>query len=200
MPSPTVSDTMPRCSWCGEDPLYVAYHDREWGVPVADSGELFERLMLEGMQAGLSWYTVLKKREHMRRRFFDFDPVALAEHGPDAMPRWLEDPGLIRHRGKLEALIGNARAYLSLDGTFARLVWSFVDGAPKQNRWQSMSLVPSQSAESRAMSQAFKRAGFRFVGPTICYAFMQSAGLVNDHLSTCHRHRICHDLGTTWSG
>jgi len=189
-----------RCHWCGEDPLYVAYHDEEWGVPVAGSRELFERLVLEGMQAGLSWYTVLKKRAHMRRRFFAFDPEALACRGPVALPEWLGDAGLIRHRGKLEALIGNARAYLDLDGSFASLVWSFVDHAPKQNRWDGSSPVPSETAESRAMSRALKAAGFRFVGPTTCYAFMQSAGLVNDHLVGCHRHRICRELGDAWSG
>lgn len=186
-----------RCTWCGDDPLYVAYHDVEWGVPVADPRALFERLMLEGMQAGLSWYTVLKKRPQMRRRFFDFDPALLAEHGPDQLASWLEDPGLIRHRGKLEALISNARAFLE-HGSFAELVWSFVGGAPKQNRWDRPAQVPSETSESQAMSRALKRAGFRFVGPTTCYAFMQSAGLVNDHLTACHRHRACQRLGAKW--
>jgi DNA-3-methyladenine glycosylase I len=191
---------LPRCDWCGDDPLYVSYHDDEWGVPVADPVALFERLMLEGMQAGLSWYTVLKKRPHMRRRFFGFDPTALSRRGPAALPRWLEDPGLIRHRGKLEALIGNARAYLALDGGFVQLVWSSVGGLPKQNDWDSKARVPSETTESKALSRALKAAGFRFVGPTICYAFMQSAGLVNDHLTDCHRHRVCRKLGSTWSG
>ncbi|HEX7034684.1 MAG TPA: DNA-3-methyladenine glycosylase I [Pseudomonadales bacterium] len=187
-----------RCAWCGEDPLYVAYHDEEWGVPVADPRALFERLMLEGMQAGLSWYTVLKKRPHMRRRFFDFDPERLARSGPRRIEAWLKDPGLIRHRGKLEGLIANARAYLDQGDSFAELIWSFVDGAPKQNRWESMRRVPAETPESQAMSRTLKKAGFRFVGPTTCYAFMQSAGLVNDHLLTCHRHAECRRLGDTW--
>ena len=187
-----------RCAWCGEDPLYVAYHDEEWGVPVADPRVLFERLMLEGMQAGLSWYTVLKKRPHMRRRFFGFDPEKLARRGPDRLAEWLDDPGLIRHRGKLEALIGNARAFLEQGDAFADLLWSFVDGAPKQNRWESPRQVPSETPESQAMSRTLKKAGFRFVGPTICYAFMQSAGLVNDHMLACHRHAECRRLGDTW--
>lgn len=187
-----------RCSWCGEDPLYVAYHDEEWGVPVADGAALFERLMLEGMQAGLSWYTVLKKREHMRRRFFDFEPSRLDREGEAALESWLADPGLIRHRGKLESLIGNARAFLQLPVSFDSFVWSFVDGAPKQNRWRSHGRVPGESDASRSMSRELKRAGFRFVGPTICYAFMQSAGLVNDHVVTCHRYAEYHDLGKAW--
>jgi DNA-3-methyladenine glycosylase I len=190
----------PRCDWCGEDPLYIAYHDEEWGVPVANPRALFERLMLEGMQAGLSWYTVLKKRARMHEIFFGFDPATLVVEGPRALPGWLQDPGIIRHRGKLEALIGNAAAYQNLNGTFAELVWSFVAGAPKQNRWAARERVPSETAESRAMSRALKLAGFRFVGPTICYAFMQSAGLVNDHVVGCHRHRMCHELGNAWSG
>lgn len=188
-----------RCGWCGDDPLYVAYHDDEWGVPVADSAALFERLMLEGMQAGLSWYTVLKKREHMRRRFFDFDPEPLIRRGPKALESWLADPGLIRHRGKLTALIGNARAMLDMPEPFADYVWSFVDGAPVQNRWQGSGDVPSSTPASDAMSRALRRRGFRFVGPTICYAFMQSAGMVNDHMTGCYRHRICRDLGKAWS-
>lgn len=188
-----------RCDWCGEDPLYVDYHDREWGAPVKDSRELFERLMLEGMQAGLSWYTVLRKREHMRSRFFDFDPEALDAHGEAALPGWLEDPGLIRHRGKLEALIGNARAALALDQPLPELLWQFVDHAPKQNRWRSLAQVPSSTPASEAMSRELKRAGFRFVGPTICYAFMQSAGMVNDHLVRCPRHINCAALAREWA-
>jgi DNA-3-methyladenine glycosylase I len=188
-----------RCDWCGDDPLYVAYHDEEWGVPVRDPQVLFERLVLEGMQAGLSWYTVLKKRPRMREQFFDFDARAIAAEGSAALPRWLEDAGLIRHRGKLEALIGNARAYLALQPGFADFVWSFVAGAPKQNRWRALKQVPAQTPESVAMSRAMKAAGFRFVGPTICYAFMQSTGMVNDHVVGCHRHAACRDVGSAWS-
>ena len=182
-----------RCSWCGEDPLYVAYHDEEWGVPERGGQALFERLVLEGMQAGLSWYTVLKKRERMRERFFEFDPGVLASGGAQELEAWLQDPGLIRHRGKLNSVIANARALLALDD-FPALIWSFVDGEPRQNRWRSKSDIPAQTAESRAMASALKKAGFKFVGPTTCYAFMQSAGLVNDHMLDCHAYEKCQDL------
>ena len=183
---------MTRCSWCGDDPLYVEYHDREWGVPERDGPALFERLVLEGMQAGLSWYTVLKKRAHMRTAFFEFDPAQLAAGGEARLAEWMADPGLIRHRGKLNAVIANARAYLEVDD-FAQLIWSFVAGEPRQNRWRRMRDIPAQTAESLAMAKALKRAGFRFVGPTTCYALMQSAGLVNDHLLSCPAHGECRD-------
>ncbi len=188
----------PRCDWCGEDPLYVGYHDHEWGVPLADSTALFERLMLEGMQAGLSWYTVLKKREHMRECFSGFDLEALAGAGDSAIRLWLDDPGLIRHRGKLEALLANARACLALSQPFAEFVWSFVDYRPRQNGWRRVADVPAATEESARMSRALKKAGFRFVGPTTCYAFMQSVGMVNDHLVGCHRHAPCRELGSGW--
>jgi len=184
-----------RCGWCGEDPLYVAYHDSEWGVPTFSPPALFERLALEGMQAGLSWYTVLKKREHMRARFFQFDAEALHLEGPAALPSWLGDAGLIRHRGKLQALIDNAGARLALGDDFAPLLWSFVGGKPLQNEWRQLAEVPAQTAQSVAMAKALRRAGFRFVGPTTCYAFMQSAGLVNDHLVSCDSYRHCRNLG-----
>lgn len=187
-----------RCGWCGEDALYVAYHDAEWGVPVRDDGELFERLMLEGMQAGLSWYTILVKRAHMRRAFFGFDPEALVSRGPGALASWLADPGLIRHRGKLEALIGNAAVTLALDEPLSHFLWRFVGGQPQQNRWRRSSQVPSATETSTAMSKALKQHGFRFVGPTTCYAFMQSVGMVNDHMLDCHRHAVCADLAAAW--
>jgi len=178
-----------RCEWCGTDPLYRHYHDTEWGVPVYDSRALFERLMLEGQQAGLAWITVLRKRETMHRAFFRFDPERLAFAGEAELRRWLEDPGVIRHRGKLETLITNARAYLRVedgrDGGFSRWLWSFVDGAPRRNFFEDSSQVPAETAQSRAMARALKAEGFRFVGPVTCYAFMQSAGLVNDHLLYC---------------
>ena len=174
-----------RCTWCGSEPLYVAYHDEEWGVPVTDEQALFERLMLEGMQAGLSWWTVLKKREHMRSVFYDFDPHKLARYGGRRMDRWLADAGLIRHRGKLDALVTNARAYLDLPDNFSALLWTF---APDT---RDAKAVPSETPESRAMSKALKKAGFRFVGPTICYAFMQSVGMVNDHHPECFRFTAC---------
>lgn len=188
-----------RCAWCGEDPLYLTYHDEEWGVPVAEPRVLFERLMLEGMQAGLSWITILRKREHMRERFFGFDPERLARCDDKAIESWLADAGVIRHRGKLQALVSNARAFLDLEGAFSDSVWSFVDNAPLQNRWESSQEVPSSTPTSEALSKWLRNSGFRFVGPTICYAFMQSAGLVNDHVQGCYRLRECADMGIAWN-
>ena len=186
-----------RCAWCGDDPLYVEYHDNTWGIPEKNETVLFERIVLEGMQAGLSWITVLRKREHMRACFFDFDPARLAQEGPGCMSAWLEDPGLIRHRGKLDAMISNARVFLEFDG-FASYLWSFVNNVPKQNRWTSLADIPAQTDESVAMAKGLKKLGFRFVGPTTCYAFMQSAGLVNDHLVNCASHARCRKLGADW--
>ena len=180
-----------RCSGCGDDPLYVAYHDQEWGQPERDAEALFERLILEGMQAGLSWYTVLKKRARMREQFFEFDPIRLARFGRRRMNRWLADPGLIRHRGKLEAMVGNAAAFNTLGPEFSRFIWSFVDGEPLQNRWRRLDQVPSLTPQSSEMANALRALGFRFVGPTICYAFMQSVGMVNDHLIDCDLHEQC---------
>jgi DNA-3-methyladenine glycosylase I len=188
-----------RCSWCGDDPLYVEYHDREWGVPEFAGQALFERLVLEGMQAGLSWYTVLKKRERMREQFFEFDPGLLAERGETRMDVWLQDAGLIRHRGKLNSVIANARAYQEI-ADFPEMIWSFVDGQPRQNRWRSLADIPAQTIESKAMARALKKAGFKFVGPTTCYAFMQSAGLVNDHLLNCPAYSQCQELGHRHGG
>ena len=180
-----------RCGWAGNDPLYVRYHDEEWGVPVHESQALFERLMLEGMQAGLSWLTILRKRAHMQEAFFGFDAVRLAAAEPGNVQAWLEDPGVIRHRGKLEALIGNARAMLEMPEPFSEFLWTFVGGSPIQNRWQALPEVPAATGASHSMARELKRRGFRFVGPTICYAFMQSAGLVNDHLIGCPAHAAC---------
>ena len=187
-----------RCAWCGDDPLYVRYHDNEWGIPEKNDIALFERIVLEGMQAGLSWITVLRKREHMRACFFGFDPTRLAQAGPGRMSAWLKDSGLIRHRGKLQAMVINARIFLEFDN-FSSYLWSFVDGAPKQNRWGSLADVPVQTRESVAMAKGLKKLGFRFVGPTTCYAFMQSAGLVNDHLVNCASHAHCKKLGSDWT-
>lgn len=181
-----------RCSWCGDDPLYVDYHDREWGMPERGSRALFELLILEGMQAGLAWITVLRKRARMREQFFGFDAPRLAAEGERHLEDWLEDAGIIRHRGKLEAMIANARAYLEVDD-FPRLVWSFVDDRPRQNGWRSLAELPADTEQSRAMAKALKARGFRFVGPTTCYAFMQGAGLVNDHLTTCPAYRRCRE-------
>ena len=188
-----------RCPWCTSDPLYIEYHDREWGIPVSNEQALFERLVLEGMQAGLSGLTVLKKRHHMRERFYDFDPQRLVEAGDLDLPGWLDDAGLIRHRGKLESMINNARRVIELDGQFAGLLWSFVDGAPRQNRFRSVREVPSKTLESKAMARRLKQEGFRFVGPTTCYALMQSAGLVNDHLVSCDAFESCRETGSRWT-
>jgi len=198
--SKSAAKTTKRCWWCGDDVDYVRYHDNEWGVPLRDGQALFALLQLEGMQAGLAWITVLRKRDHMSKRFFAFRPKALVQKGPAAMASWLEDAGLIRNRAKLSALVTNAQAYLDYEkefgkGSFVDLLWDFVDGKPVQNRWRGKADVPATTPVSEAMSKKLKKLGFRFVGPTICYAFMQSAGLVNDHARDCYRHSECRALG-----
>jgi DNA-3-methyladenine glycosylase I len=195
MPAP---DARTRCEWGTSDPLYVDYHDREWGVPLRDDRGLFELLCLEGAQAGLAWITILRKRDGYRRAFAGFDPHRLAGYGDDDIGRLLADPGIVRNRAKVNSVIGNARAYLRLTddiGSFAEHLWSFVDGHPIQNRWRSLANVPAETDASRAMSRDLKRRGFNFVGPTIAYAFMQSAGLVNDHVVECFRHAEVTALG-----
>jgi DNA-3-methyladenine glycosylase I len=187
-----------RCPWCTTDPLYTEYHDHEWGIPEGDERALFERLVLEGMQAGLSWLTILKKRARMRERFFGFEPERLAGTGTVELDRWLLDPGLVRHRGKLAAMVNNARRVMELDGGFAELVWSFVDGTPIQNGFSALSEVPAITAQSTAMAKCLKSEGFTFMGPTTCYAFMQSAGMVNDHLTSCEGFERCGRIGATW--
>ena len=179
-----------RCPWCGTDPLHVAYHDAEWGVPERDPRALFEKLALEGFQAGLAWITILRKREGFRAAFEGFRPERLARWGEAEVARALADPGIVRHRGKIEATVGNARAWLEIEAAegFAPFLWSFVGDAPRANRFAAMAEVPAETAESRAMSRALKARGFRFCGPTICYAFMQATGMVNDHLLGCPRH------------
>jgi DNA-3-methyladenine glycosylase I len=179
-----------RCPWCGTDPLYVAYHDEEWGVPERDSRALYEKLVLDGFQAGLSWITILRKRERFRAAFAGFDPGVIAAWGPTDVERLLADPGIVRHRGKIEAAIDGARAWIRIEEErgFADFVWSFVNGVPLQPHPRAMADVPAATETSRALSKALKAEGFRFVGPTIVYAFMQAAGLVNDHLVTCPRH------------
>jgi DNA-3-methyladenine glycosylase I len=183
----TTPDDRPRCGWSTDDPLYVAYHDTEWGVPERDPTRLFEFLILEGAQAGLSWSTILNKRGGYRQAFAGFDPAAIASFGPDDVERCLADPGIVRNRAKINATVGNAQAWLELDDP-AGLLWSFVGGEPLQNGWTAVGDLPASTAESEAMSKDLKRRGFRFVGPTICYALMQSCGLVNDHVTTCFRH------------
>ncbi len=179
-----------RCPWCGTDPLYVAYHDAEWGVPERDPRALFETLALEAFQAGLSWIVVLRKREAFRAAFEGFAPERLTAWGEAEVARALADPGIVRHRGKIEATLGNARAWAEIEAAegFSPFLWGFVDGAPRRNRFAAPGEVPAETAESRAMSKALKARGFKFCGPTICYAFMQAAGMVNDHLTGCPRH------------
>lgn len=182
-----------RCSWCGTDPLYVDYHDTDWGVPEWDSRALFEKLLLDGFQAGLSWYTILKKRENFRTAFDGFVPAKIAQYDQVKIDALMTDAGIVRNRAKILAAITNAQAWLDYeaengDGSFATLLWGFVDGAPKQNRFTSMADVPAETPESKAMSKELKRLGFKFCGPTITYAFMQACGLVNDHIVTCPAH------------
>jgi DNA-3-methyladenine glycosylase I len=181
-----------RCPWAGTDPLYLAYHDREWGVPEHDDKRLFEMLILEGAQAGLSWITILRKRPHYRRVFAGFDPRLVARFDRRRIAALLRDPGIVRNRRKVEATVQNAKAFLAIaaeEGGFDRYLWRFVGGEPIRNRWVRMGQVPAETDESRALSRDLKKRGFAFVGPTICYAFMQAVGLVNDHLTGCFRHR-----------
>jgi DNA-3-methyladenine glycosylase I len=176
-----------RCPWAGSDPLYLAYHDTEWGVPIRDPQRLFELLCLEGAQAGLSWITILRRRDGYRAAFDGFDARRIAGYTDTDRDRLLADVRIVRNRAKVAAFIGNARAWLEVADP-VQLLWSFVDGAPVQNRWRAIGQVPAATDASRAMSTALRGLGFTFVGPTICYALMQSAGLVNDHLVSCFRH------------
>ena len=182
-----------RCGWCGTDPLYIAYHDREWGRPETDSRALFEKLVLDGFQAGLSWLTTLRKRENDRAALAGLDPARLARWGEAEVARALADPGIVRHRGKIEAAVTNARAWAEIEARegFDRFLWRFVDYHPRQNAWEALSEVPAETPLSREMSKALKAAGFRFCGPTIVYAFVQATGLVNDHLVSCPQHAAC---------
>jgi len=180
-----------RCSWAGTDPLYVAYHDEEWGVPTHDDRRLFEMLLLEGAQAGLSWSTILRKRQAYRDAFDGFDPERIARYDDARIAMLLQNPGIVRNRLKLQAAVRNAQAFLALReacGSFAQAVWTFVDHRPIQNAWVTLSQVPTHTPESEAMSAELRRRGFAFVGPTICYAFMQAVGMVNDHMVSCFRH------------
>ncbi|EHM1044225.1 DNA-3-methyladenine glycosylase I [Escherichia coli] len=179
---------MERCGWVSQDPLYIAYHDNEWGVPETDSKKLFEMICLEGQQAGLSWITVLKKRENYRACFHQFDPVKVAAMQEEDVERLVQDAGIIRHRGKIQAIIGNARAYLQMeqnDEPFVDFVWSFVNHQPQVTQATTLSEIPTSTSASDALSKALKKRGFKFVGTTICYSFMQACGLVNDHVVGC---------------
>ncbi len=185
----------PRCSWCLGDTDYIHYHDSQWGVPLHDDRQLFEMLTLEGAQAGLSWLTILKKRSHYRQAFADFEIAAVAAYTDDDIERLMHNPGIVRNRLKITSTIHNARGVLRLIdefGSFDRYLWSFVGGKPIINHWRSLDDVPAQTALSQAMSRDLKKRGFNFVGPTICYALMQSIGMVNDHLVSCPRHaQLC---------
>ena len=180
-------DNSMRCPWCGTDPLYVAYHDKEWGRPERDPRRLFQLLILESFQAGLSWITILRKREGLRAAFQGFDPATLASWGDADVQRLLQDPGIVRHRGKIGGAIRGAQAFLKIEARegFSPFLWSFTGGQPIDNRPERMADVPGQTTQSLAMSKALKAEGFNFVGPTITYAFMQASGMVNDHLVTC---------------
>lgn len=181
---------MERCAWLADDPLMMAYHDDEWGVPLHDDRRHFEFILLDGFQAGLSWRTVLNKRENFRRAFDGFDPEKIVEYGEPERARLLADAGIIRNRAKVDATIGNARAFLDLqqrEGGFDGWVWQFTGGRTIQNAWAELTEIPAKTAEAEEMSKALKAEGFKFVGPTICYAYMQAAGMVNDHVTRCFR-------------
>ena len=182
-----------RCDWCGHDPLYVDYHDTEWGRPDTDSRALFEKLILDGFQAGLAWITILRKRPAFREAFDHFDPEKIARYGEDDIKRLLANPGIVRHRGKIEATIGNARAYLAIEERegFNRFLWQFYDFKPLQNEFSTMAEVPASTPVSKEMSKALKSEGFKFCGPTIVYAFAEACGLVNDHLTGCKQREEC---------
>jgi DNA-3-methyladenine glycosylase I len=182
-----------RCGWCGTDPLYVAYHDEEWGRPETDARALWEKLVLDGFQAGLAWITILRKRENFRRAFEGFEPARVARWGEADVARLLGDAGIVRSRAKIEAAIGNARAWERIEERegFAPFLWQFVDFRPRQNAWESDAEVPAETPESRAMSKALKAEGFRFCGPVIVYAFMQATGMVNDHVAGCPARGRC---------
>lgn len=189
-----------RCTWPGEDPLYLAYHDTEWGVPEFDSRALWEKLVLDGFQAGLSWITILRKRDNFRAAFEGFDPVRIATWAEPEVQRLLADPGIIRHRGKIEATITNARAWEKIEAQqgFDRFLWDYVDGTPVQNRFTAMAQIPAETELSRRISKDLKTEGFKFCGPTIVYAFMQATGMVNDHVVGCPCHARVAAMGQGW--
>jgi DNA-3-methyladenine glycosylase I len=180
-----------RCEWCGSDPLYVDYHDTEWGVPVHDDHQLFEILVLEGAQTGLTWLTILQKREHYRRAFHDFDPEVIARYDSRDHERLMADSGIVRNRHKIEAAIRAARGYRLITkehGSFSHFLWRYIGGKPRQNAWKALADIPASTPEAERMSHDLRRFGFNLVGPTVCYAFMQAVGMVNDHVTSCHRH------------
>ncbi len=187
-----------RCAWCGVDPLYVSYHDNEWGLPLHDDRKLFEMLVLEGAQAGLSWLTILKKRDNYRNAFDHFRMETIVSYSAEDIDRLLADPGIVRNRLKVASVVSNAAAALKMIDKYGSLdafLWRFVDHTPIQNQWKSIDEVPSESIESKAMSRELKKNGFRFTGPVICYAFMQSVGMVNDHVTDCFRYEEIRKMG-----
>jgi DNA-3-methyladenine glycosylase I len=191
------ADGLTRCPWPKQDPLYVAYHDQEWGVPEFDDRALYEKLMLDGFQAGLSWITILRKRENFRKAFDDFQPEKIARYPKRKIERLMGDAGIVRNRAKVEGAVTSARAYLKIMESgpgFSNLLWDFLDGSPKLNNFRSIKQVPAETEISRKMSKEMIGRGFKFVGPTIVYAFMQAVGMVNDHLVSCHRHAACAKL------
>jgi DNA-3-methyladenine glycosylase I len=191
------SKELVRCAWCGNDPLYIKYHDTEWGVPVTDDRTLFEFLILEGAQAGLSWITILRKRENYRQAFDNFDPLKVAEYSDDKIKQLIDNPGIIRNRRKVAAAVINAQAFLKVQAefsSFAKYLWSFVDNKPIRNKWETLRDVPAQTDISQLLSGDLQKRGFKFVGPTICYALMQAIGMVNDHTADCFRHAEVKEL------
>jgi len=191
------ADGLVRCPWAGLDPLYVAYHDEEWGVPEYDDRALYEKLILDGFQAGLSWITILRKRENFRRAFDDFQPEKIARYTPKKIERLMQDAGIVRNRAKIEGAVGSARAWLKIMESgpgFSHKLWEHVGSKPKQNKFRRRGQIPAQTELSQAMSKDLIGHGFKFVGPTIVYAFMQAVGMVNDHLLPCHRHAACAKL------
>ncbi|MGH6769959.1 MAG: DNA-3-methyladenine glycosylase I [Xanthobacteraceae bacterium] len=197
MPSPSQPDDLRRCPWPKDDPLYVAYHDEEWGVPEYDDRALYEKLVLDGFQAGLSWITILRKRENFRRAFDDFAPEKIARYTPKKVERLMQDAGIVRNRMKIDGAVQSARAWLAImeNGPgFSALLWDFNGGKPKINKYRSIKQVPAETPVSRAISKELAARGFKFCGPTIVYAFMQAIGMVNDHLVSCHRHDACSRL------
>jgi DNA-3-methyladenine glycosylase I len=191
------SDGLQRCPWPKQDPLYLAYHDQEWGVPEYDDRALYEKLVLDGFQAGLSWITILRKRENFRRAFGGFQPEKIARYTPTKIEVLMQDAGIVRNRAKIEGAVLSARAWLDVmdkGAGFSKLLWNFVDGRPQVNRHKTMAQVPAETELSRALSKELGARGFKFCGPTIVYAFMQAVGMVNDHLVTCHRHQACIQL------
>ena len=196
--SDQAADDLLRCPWSKQDPLYISYHDQEWGVPEYDDQALYEKLVLDGFQAGLSWITILRKRENFRRAFDGFDPEKIARYRSAKIERLMKDAGIVRNRAKIEGAVLSARAWLELmekGPGFSKLLWEFVDGRPKVNRFRSVRQVPAETAVSHAMSKELAQRGFKFCGPTIVYAFMQAVGMVNDHLVSCYRHAAVQKLG-----